>query len=153
MLAGTGDFFGFANSDQGCGWVHCFDASALTKCSVGLFTRPHLLQLLTKLPASVLLKLIEDMNAQWSKVLLYHIKFLRLSFLERLVLILRELGTKCGRKVKNGIIIDVKLRYSELAEMIGCSVRIISRLLSQMVSRGGIEFTEDRKIILLYQFT
>jgi CRP-like cAMP-binding protein len=38
MLAGSGDFLGFANSRCRDRRVHCFDASALTECSVALFT-------------------------------------------------------------------------------------------------------------------
>ena len=149
MLAGPGDFVGFANANDGSGAIHCLDARALTKCSVGLFTRRHLFQSLSNQSASVLLGLIEAMTAGWSRALLWQLNFLRLSFRDRIELVLRELGAKFGVTNDRGIMIDLNLRHSELSEMVGCSRQLVGKLLGQLASGGAIETAQDGRLILM----
>ena len=62
MFAGPGDFLGFAISSGHTGKVHCLNAIAVTKCSVALFTRRQIVQLLATLSAPTLRRLIEDIE-------------------------------------------------------------------------------------------
>src|SRR5215469_7940602 len=56
LLTGPGELLGFASLNEGTQRVHCFDASAFTKCSVFLFTRRHLLRLLSNQSPPILQK-------------------------------------------------------------------------------------------------
>jgi CRP/FNR family transcriptional regulator, cyclic AMP receptor protein len=148
MLAGPGDFLGFANSNDRNGKIHCLDAIAVTKCSVALFTRRFMVQLLARLSSPTLVRLIEDMNAAWSKALLWHIDFFRLSFLERFALVLHELGLKFGKPSRNGVLLSLKLGHDDFAEMIGCSRPVISKILLQLISAGAVEVADRSGIIV-----
>jgi CRP/FNR family cyclic AMP-dependent transcriptional regulator len=148
MLAGPGDFLGFANSSGRNGKVHCLDASTVTKCSVALFTRRYIAQLLATLSPPTLRRLIEDMNTAWSKALLWYINFFRMSFRERLALVLHELGLKFGKPTHNGILVSLKLGHDDFAEMIGCSRPVIGKVLSEMISAGAIELPDHGGILL-----
>jgi CRP-like cAMP-binding protein len=149
MLAGTGDILGFATARDARGPVHRLSAVALTRCSVSLFTRRHLFQLLSTLTPSQLLRLIEDLNARWSKALLWYVRFLRLTLRQRLLLLLHELGAKFGRDTATGLTLDIKLGSGEIADFVGCSRPIVARLLDQLVSMGAIQFDDAGKIILV----
>jgi CRP-like cAMP-binding protein len=152
MLAGPGDFLGLANSSDRDRRVHCLDASALTKCSVALFTRRHLLQLLKNLTPATLIRLIEDMNIAWSRALFWQVNFLRLSFRERFELVLHGLSSKFGLAVNNGIIIDLKLGQGDFAEIIGSSRPVVGKLFAEMFNSGEIELTKTGKILLREPF-
>ena len=148
MFAGPGDFLGFAISSGHTGKVHCLNAIAVTKCSVALFTRRQIVQLLATLSAPTLRRLIEDMNAAWSKAFLWHVDFFRLRFRERFALLLHELGLKFGKPTDDGILVPFKLGHDDFAEMIGCSRPVIGKLLAQMISTGAIELSDRGGILL-----
>jgi CRP/FNR family transcriptional regulator len=148
MLAGPGDFLGFANSNDRTGKVHCLDAIALTKCSVALFTRRFMVQLLARLSSPTLVRLIEDMNAAWSKAWLWHIDFFRLSFRERFALVFHELCLKFGKPSHNGILLSLKLGHDDLAEMIGSSRPVIGKILLQMIAAGAVELTDRSGMVV-----
>ena len=152
-LVGPGDFFGFVGLNDGERRVQGFDACALTKCSVAVFTRRHLVQVLRSLTSAELIKLIAHMNLAWSRDLRRQLTLLELSFRERLIVMLRELSAKFGVPANDGIIIDLKLVHGDLAEMVGCSRPIIGRLLAEMQSAGVIEITRTGKILFRQSFS
>src|ERR1700731_780098 len=65
-LARPGDFLAFVNDEDSKGLRQILEAQALTKCSVGLFTREHLMHLLNKLDQKTAIRLLEQLNAAWS---------------------------------------------------------------------------------------
>jgi CRP-like cAMP-binding protein len=65
-LARPGDFLAFVNHEDSGGRRQILEAQALTKCSVGLFTREHLMQLLNKLDHQTAIRLLEQLNGAWS---------------------------------------------------------------------------------------
>jgi CRP-like cAMP-binding protein len=148
MFIGPGEFLGFANSKGRNGKVHNLDASALTRCSVSLLTRRHLVQLLAGLGTPTLRRLIEDMNTAWSKALLWQVTLFRLPFRERFTLLLHELGVKFGKPTRNGVLVSLKLGHADFAEMIGCSRPIMGKILAGMRSAGVIEFADRGEILL-----
>jgi CRP/FNR family transcriptional regulator, cyclic AMP receptor protein len=152
LLAAPGDFLGLANSYDGSHRVHCFDARALTKCQVSLFTRRHLLQLLSKLTAPALETLLETMNLEWSRVLYWQVNFFKASFDRRFELVLPWLAERFGTETSNGVIIDLKLSYEDIAEIIGCSRPVVRKILNQMRAAGTIELTQAGKILLSQHF-
>jgi CRP-like cAMP-binding protein len=81
------------------------------------------------------------------------VNFFRLSFRERLELVIHELGAKFGVAATNGIIIDLKLAQGDLAEMIGCSRPVIGKLFGELLSTGALELTKSGKILLREDFS
>jgi CRP/FNR family transcriptional regulator, cyclic AMP receptor protein len=148
MLAGRGDFLGFASTPYDRGAVHCFDASALSKCLIALFSRRYIFQLLNTLTPPALIKLIENMNTAWSRALEWHMHFFGLSAGERLVLMLHELGEKFGVPAPDGVLIDIRLTHDDFAELIGCSRPVIGKIFNEITSAGRIQFGNRGGILL-----
>jgi CRP/FNR family transcriptional regulator, cyclic AMP receptor protein len=148
MLAGSGDLLGFANSKDGDRRIHCFDASALTECSLVLFTRRRLVQLLSNQPPRAVRKLIEAINCEWTKALQWQVNFFGASFSRRFELVLQWLAEKFGLKTGNGVVIDLKLSHRTLGEVIGCTRPVVRKLFAHMIAAGAIELTQTGKILL-----
>ena len=70
------------------------------------------------------------------------------SFRERLEFTLRALGTKFGVRDSRGIVLMPELTQTDLAEMIGCSRPMISRLIAAMRD-DGLVLNDCRRFVLL----
>lgn len=148
-LAGPGDVIGYADFLDGNGQrSQMFEAHALTSCSVALFTRQHVLKMLRGLDQGVLLKLMESLNGFWSASLHRYAVFLSMSLRERLQMILADLGARFGVNDARGIMLTPELAQEELAEMIGSSRPMVSKLLSEMAERSMIA-CQGRRYILV----
>jgi CRP/FNR family transcriptional regulator, cyclic AMP receptor protein len=148
-LAGPGDLIGYADFlDGNRQRSQVFEAHALTSCSVALFTRQHVLKLLRGLDPSVLLKLLESLNGFWSASVHRYAVFLSMSLRERLQLVLADLGSRFGVNDARGVLLTPELAQEELAEMIGSSRPMVSKLLSEMAERSMIA-CQGRRYILL----
>ena len=66
-LARPGDFLGFVSDQDSKGRRHLLEAHALTKCSVGLFTRDQIVPILNKLDRARTIHLLEQLNVAWSR--------------------------------------------------------------------------------------
>src|SRR5208282_1555802 len=117
-------------------------------CSVALFTRQHVLKMLRGLDQSVLLKLLESLNGFWSALLHRYAVFLSMSLRERLQMVLADLGARFGVNDARGIMLTPELAQEELAEMIGSSRPMVSKLLSEMAERSMIA-CQGRRYILV----
>lgn len=149
MLAGAGDFIGTVNSVDSKGrLVQAFEASAVTKCSVGLLTRAHLGKILQGLHSSVLIHLIEDLNSNWSRAVHWYANFLGMSLRSRFELVLRDLGARFGIADRCGTLLALELGHEDYAEMIGCSRPMVSRLIAEMTQQGLIEQRQRHAIVL-----
>jgi CRP-like cAMP-binding protein len=148
-LAGPGDLVGYADfTDAGGERSQLFEAAALTNCCVALFTRHHITGVLKGLEPEALLRIAEAINSMWSAVAYRYASFLGMSLRKRLEIVLAELAERFGVPDSRGTLLLPELAQEELAEMIGSSRPMVSKLLTEMTDRGVL-IREGRRHILL----
>jgi CRP-like cAMP-binding protein len=147
-LIGPGDLAGYADYMDARGYrAQIFEIDALTKSSVALFTREHILKILSRLEQSVLLRAIERLNTAWSSMAQWFGTFLGMSFQERLELVLNELAMRFGVRDSRGILLTPELAHADFADMIGSSRPMVTRLIAEM-SKRGLLLREGKRLIL-----
>jgi CRP/FNR family cyclic AMP-dependent transcriptional regulator len=148
-LATAGDILGLADklNDKGQ-WIRRFEAWTASKCVLAVVTRQHVRNLLTNMNPEELLALSERMNSASSEWVHYYATFLGLSYRERIEVVMAELGRKFGIADREGVLLTFEPTHSDLAEMIGSSRPVVSRVLSDLIEDGEIG-RRDRKYILL----
>jgi len=137
VLARPVDLLGFVDrldSQNHRGQV--FEARALTKCSVGLVSRDHLVRLLRTLDPESMTRLLEHVNTLWSSMFEWYATFMALPFRGRLQLLLENLKARVGALDRRGVLLLPPLTHEDLAEMIGSSRPMISRLINEMTLEG-----------------
>ena len=138
-LATAGDVIGGADRINEKGqWVRRFEAQAVGKCVIAMVTRQRVRELLTALDSTTLLEVSERMNAAWSGWVQYYASFLGMSYRERLELVLADLGRRFGAPDDDGIAITFEPAHGDLAEMIGSSRPMVSRLVADLMKQGEI---------------
>ncbi len=149
-LAGPGDMVGYADfAEAGGERSQLFEAEALSNCCVALITRHHILEVLKSLEPETILRMGEAMNSLWSSVASRYATMLGMSLRQRLELVLAELGTRFGVEDARGVLLTPELAQEELAEMIGSSRPMVSKLLMEMAQQGLI-VREGRHILLAH---
>ena len=132
-LAGPGELIGYPDYIDSKGRrARLFEAQSASKCEVGFISREHLARLLKRLDASALVEILQALNTFWSQNLSWTVKLLNLSFAERLKAVLSDLAQRAGVKDARGITLIPEPAHEDLAEMIGCSRPMVSRLLAEM---------------------
>lgn len=148
-LAGAGDLTGHVDYlDSEGRRAQVFEVEALTKCSIALVTREHVIKLLQSLDHAALLQVIERLNTAWSAMARWFGTFLGMSFRERLEVVLNELAAKFGVRDTRGILLMPELAHSDLADMIGSSRPMVSRLIAEMTEEDLL-LRQGRQFILL----
>jgi CRP/FNR family transcriptional regulator, cyclic AMP receptor protein len=148
-LAGPGDVIGFADTVDSAGrHTQAFEAEAVTKSSVALFTRDHVIRTLHRLSPLKLVSLIESLNSSWSAMNSFYARFLGLSFRERLEIIFAQLAERFGAKDSRGVLLTPELSHDALAEMIASSRPMVSRLIAEMVDQRVIARQGKHYILL-----
>jgi len=147
-LARPGDFLAYVGDETSQGRRQVLEAQALTKCSVGLFTRENLFRLLSKVDQPTAIRLLEQLNAAWSKIFERYIIFLSSPFRVRLEMVLDRLGARFGVEDERGTLLVPQLGHDDLAEMIGSSRPMVSKLISDMTREGLLTRGENRHFIL-----
>jgi CRP/FNR family transcriptional regulator, cyclic AMP receptor protein len=148
-LAGPGDIIGYPDFvDEKGRRARLFEAQASSKCTVALFSREHILRLLRNLPPAGLIHVIEALNTFWSQNLQLFVTLLTLPFWDRLCIVLSDLAARAGVRDAEGVILIPELGHEDLAEMIGCSRPMVSRLLADMV-QGGLVGRRGKQYVLL----
>ena len=138
-MATAGDLIGCADRiDERGNWLRRFEAQALSKCVVAMITRQRVRDLLTSLDSASLLQVSERMNAAWSGWVHYYASLMGMSYRERLELVLAELGRKFGAPDDEGIALTFEPAHGDLAEMIGSSRPMVSRLMADLIAQGEI---------------
>ena len=138
-LATAGDVIGGADQVNEKGqWIRRFEAQAISKCVVAMVTRQRVRELLTSLDSASLLEVSERMNSAWSGWVHYYASLLGMSFRERLELVLAQLGRKFGAPDDDGIALTFEPAHGDLAEMVGCSRPMVSRLMADLIKQGEI---------------
>jgi CRP-like cAMP-binding protein len=136
-LAGPGELIGFADYVDSKGrHARLFEAQSSSKCVVALVSRDHIARLLATLDSNALVDMIQALNTFWSQHLRGFAMLLNLPFAERLEVVLSELAERAGVKDARGTILIPELAHEDLAEMIGCSRPMVSRLLAEMAENG-----------------
>jgi CRP/FNR family transcriptional regulator, cyclic AMP receptor protein len=148
-LAGTGDLVGYADfADSRGERSQLFGAQALTNSCVALFTRHHIAEVLKNLDAETLIKIASALNTMWSSVTYRYASFLGMSLRKRLEFVLNELAERFGVPDARGTLLLPELAQEELAEMIGSSRPMVSKLLTEMTARGTLIRSGRRHILL-----
>lgn len=147
-LCGPGDMLGYVNYvDQDGRRLQSFEAEAVTKCTVAIFTREHAARMLEKLERPVLLQLMEHLNTAWSSVAYRFSSFLGLTYRQRLELTFQDLAARFGVEDKRGILLPMKLSHAQLAEMIDGSRPMVTRLIAQLIAEGAL-FCQGKQYII-----
>ena len=148
-IAGPGDLVGYADfADADGERSQLFEATALTNTCVALFTRHQIAEVLKSLEPEALLRITEAINSMWSSVVYRYATFLGMSLRKRLEIVLGELAERFGVPDSRGTLLLPELAQEELAEMIGSSRPMVSKLLTEMTARGTL-IREGRRHILL----
>jgi CRP-like cAMP-binding protein len=143
-----GDMLNFIDSVDAKGRRQVLEAQALTKCSVGLFSREYMLQLLCRLNSDTMLRTFEHLNSAWSMMFEQHLGFIGASFRHRLEVVLASLSSRFGLDDQRGRLIALELNQEDLAEMIGSSRPMISKMIADMTREGRLTRSEQHHFIL-----
>jgi CRP-like cAMP-binding protein len=136
-LCGPGEMLGHVNFiDHKQRRAQMFEAYARTKCEVALLTHEHILRLLQTLEPTQLIRLLEYVNTKWSAAAKSWATFISLDYRERLELVLKDLAARFGVEDSRGTLLITDLLHAKLAEMIGSSRPMITRLINDMVEQG-----------------
>jgi len=146
-LAGPGDILGHVNFLNGNGHRQLFEVHAASKCEVAVVSREFAHRVLQKLDKQEILRLLDSLNIMWSETLFRYVALLGLSFRARLEVVLSDLAARFGVREKRGVLIIPKLSQLDLAEMIGSSRPMISRLIKEMTDSGELIRLDQQHII------
>jgi CRP/FNR family transcriptional regulator, cyclic AMP receptor protein len=147
-LAAPGDILGLADFIDSAGKrTRAFEAQALTKCVVALFTREHVAKMLEELDQAALVRLLEHLNTAWSSVLDRSIVFFGASFRQRLEITFEDLASRFGVEERRGMLLSIKLSHADLAEMIDASRTLVTTLIGKMVAEQALYRDGKRYIV------
>jgi CRP/FNR family cyclic AMP-dependent transcriptional regulator len=150
-LAGPGDVVGHMEAPrEGGAGRRIFEAQSLGKCTVALVTREHLMSVMQRLDRDVLVQVLSRLNGYWAMVTKRLLTILLLSFRERLEFILQELARDFGVRDARGLLLRPELGHDDLADMIGSSRPMVTRLLGEM-SEQGLVTRCGRNLVVLEQ--
>ena len=136
-IAGPGEIIGYSDYlDEKGRHARMFEAQVASKCTVALFSRDHVARLLVGLTPDTLTSILACLNTFWSENLRRFATLLNLPFWDRLTVVLSDLAMRAGVRDSEGIILIPEVFHEDLAEMIGCSRPMVSRLIAQMVESG-----------------
>jgi CRP/FNR family transcriptional regulator, cyclic AMP receptor protein len=136
-MAGPGEVIGYPDYVDDRGQVaRMFEAQVASKCTLALVSRDHLARLLARLPIDRLITILAALNTLWSKNFWFFTTLLSLPLLDRLTIVMTDLANRLGVRDSRGIVLIPEIYHDNLAEMIGCSRPMISRLIGQMIESG-----------------
>ena len=108
-LIGPGDLAGFTDYVEANGRrAQAFEAEALTKASVALFTRDYVMKALQKLSPAQLVAVFERFNTGWSSVASSYAQFLGMSFRNRLETVFAKLAARFAVRDDRGMLLAVR---------------------------------------------
>jgi CRP/FNR family cyclic AMP-dependent transcriptional regulator len=136
-VAGPGEVIGYPDYiDEKGRRARLFEAQVASRCTLALFSRDHLEQMLIDQPKDVLISIVMTLNTFWSDNVRFFATLLSLPFWDRLTMVLSDLATRAGVQDSEGTILIPELGHEDLAEMIGCSRPMVSRLIAEMIESG-----------------
>ena len=146
-LAGPGELLGQVNFLNGNGRRQLFESHAASKCEVAVVSRDCILRIMEKLDKPEIVRLLDALNTMWSEVVFWYVTLLGLSYRTRLEMVLKDLASRFGVREKRGMLIIPELSQLDLAEMIGSSRPMVSRLVKEMTERGELLRYDKKHII------
>lgn len=148
-LAGPGEIIGYSDYvDEKGRNARMFEVQVATKCTLALFSRDHVFRLLADLPRENLVSILAALNTFWSENLRFFTTLLNLPFWDRLTIVLSDLAKRAGVRDSQGIILIPEVFHEDLAEMIGCSRPMVSRLIAQMIESGLLARRAKQYVLL-----
>lgn len=148
-LASPGDVLGGVDVlDEHGQWARRLEAQTMTKCVLAMVTRQQVLKLLGEIDRLLLIEILQHLNAIWSSWLVHYVNFLGLSCRERIEVVLRRLAERFGVKDKEGVLLTFTPLHADLAEMIGSSRPMVSRLVAMMVEEGVLARRGKQYVLL-----
>jgi CRP/FNR family cyclic AMP-dependent transcriptional regulator len=147
-LAGPGELAGYADYIDAKGRrARLFEGQSLGKSTVALISREEVARLLRKLSPETLVALMEALNTFWSLNTRWFATLIGLPIWERLELVLNDLARHAAVTDARGTMLIPELVHEDLAEMIGCSRPMVSRLVGKMVEAELIERSGKQYIL------
>jgi CRP/FNR family transcriptional regulator, cyclic AMP receptor protein len=148
-LAGPGELIGYPDyiDDRGR-HARMFEAQAATKCVVALFSREQIAALLSTLPSHHLVSILSALNTFWSENLRFFASLLSLPLYDRLKIVISDLAARAGVQDSEGVILIPEIGHEDLAEMIGCSRPMVSRMIADLVDARQITKRGKQYILL-----
>lgn len=148
-LAGPGELIGYSDHIDVTGQrSRLFESQALSKASLALMSRDHVTRLLLRLDADSLVRIIDSLNSFWSLNSRWLATLIGLPFKNRLELVMSDLALRAGVKDARGTILIPELAHEDLAEMIGSSRPMVSRMISQMIDSGKLDRIAKQYVLL-----
>ncbi len=148
-LCGPGEILGHVDFiDYKGRRAQMFEAHARVKCEIALLTRDHIRKLLATLEPAQLIHVIEYLNTTWSSVANSWATFIGLDYRQRLEIVLKDLAARFGVTDSRGTLLITELLHAKLAEMIGSSRPMITRLINDMVEQGVLARSGKQYILL-----
>jgi len=148
-LAGPGELIGYSDHIDVTGQrSRLFESQAFSKASLALMSRDHVTRLLLRLSADSLVRIIDSLNSFWSLNSRWLATLIGLPFCNRLELVMSDLALRAGVKDARGTILIPELAHEDLAEMIGSSRPMVSRLISQMISANKLDRIAKQYVLL-----
>jgi len=150
-LSGPGELAGYADYIDARGRrARLFEGQSLGKSIVALISREEVARLLRTLSPQALIAVVEALNTFWSLNIRWFATLIGLPFFERLELVLNDLARHAGVADARGTILIPELAHEDLAEMIGCSRPMVSRLIgemieSELIGRSGKQYILKKK--------
>lgn len=147
-LAGPGELAGYADYIDAKGRrARLFEGQSLGKSTVALISREEVARLLRKLSPETLIALMEALNTFWSLNTRWFATLIGLPIWDRLELVLNDLARHAAVTDARGTMLIPELVHEDLAEMIGCSRPMVSRLIGKMVEAELIEHSGKQYIL------
>ncbi|MGD0119149.1 MAG: Crp/Fnr family transcriptional regulator [Candidatus Binatus sp.] len=148
-MAGPGEIIGYPDYvDEKGRHARMFEAQVASKCTLALFSRDHIARLLAGLPPEAMVTVIASLNTFWSENLRRFATLLNLPFWDRLTIVMSDLAKRAGVRDSEGIILIPEIGHEDLAEMIGCSRPMVSRLVAEMVESGLLSRRGKQYVLL-----
>jgi CRP/FNR family transcriptional regulator, cyclic AMP receptor protein len=148
-MAGPGEIIGYPDYvDEKGRHARMFEAQVASKCTLALFSRDHIARLLAALPPEAMVTVIASLNTFWSENLRRFATLLNLPFWDRLTIVMSDLAKRAGVRDSEGIILIPEIGHEDLAEMIGCSRPMVSRLIAEMVESGLLSRRGKQYVLL-----
>ncbi len=138
-VAGAGEFVGVIDTMGADGQrVQALEAEAMIRVSAAIITREHVRAALNTMSSDGLAELLEDINTTWSELFSWSARLLGLSFRDRLLTVFQYLAARFGVRESRGVLLTLELSHQELAEMIGSSRAMVSRLIAELMESGEL---------------
>ncbi|MHB8392713.1 MAG: Crp/Fnr family transcriptional regulator [Acidobacteriaceae bacterium] len=148
-LAGPGELIGYAEYvDSRNRHAQLFEAQSASKCTVALINRDQVGRMLRGLGTDALVEILQALNTFWSQNLRWFATLLNLPFWQRLEVVFNDLARRFGVKDARGTILIPDLAHEDLAEMIGCSRPMVSRLVAEMAETGLLTRSGKQYLLL-----